>query len=59
MIDGIAISELLMSDYRLNHNYNDEPIKQSDNSSNFSETEAIEKYTNLLLQGNKNSALGI
>lgn len=53
-----------MASYHKNQNHSssfakDEAVKQDSGFSNLSEAEIIEKYTELLLQGNKNSALGI
>lgn len=61
--DGIAISELLMENYRDSQKYSPlvskEDAKLTNNIPSPSEAEIIEKYTDLLLLGNKNDALGI
>lgn len=63
MTDGIAISELLMNDYRESQRLNqigakEDISKPSNGHPNLSETDILEQYTNLLLEGNKNAALG-
>lgn len=67
--DGIAVSELLMSTYRESQKLNtfaskNDPPTQTYSKSSLgtnsflNEQDIIEKYTNLLLQGDKNAALG-
>lgn len=63
MTDGIAVSELLTASYaesqRTNHLYErDEDLPPNGDYQSINEAQIIEKYTNLLLQGDKHSALG-
>lgn len=63
MADGITISELLTASYtdnqRPNHLYErDDDLSSNGDYQSVNEAQIIEKYTNLLLQGDKHSALG-
>lgn len=63
MADGIAVSELLTASYaesqRTSHlSERDEDAPPISDYQSINEAQIIENYTNLLLQGDKHSALG-